>query len=362
MLNGLRVVGHHGALPKVPRVFGGFAFAAGRAAKEPWMGFGDARFVLPRLEIRRNSHGGTLSINLLRSDAGACATLLRQALALRAELASLVPARGAEVVVNHRFGVNESEWCASVEQILAQIQAGSFSKVVAALRDELRFQQPIHLAATLTELRRHAASTVFAFKHAGKTFCGASPERLMRKRGVAIESEALAGTFRRDSNYAAELLRSPKEHREHAPVLAAIVACLAPLCERLEQAPQPQIFELPHLLHLRSPVHGELSRPVHILHLLERLHPTPAVGGVPRAAALDFIAAHEPERGWYAGPVGWFDAHGDGEFMVALRSGVLDHRRAFLFAGAGIVLGSEPHTEFAETQLKMRSLRSALRA
>jgi isochorismate synthase EntC len=121
------------------------------------------------------------------------------------------------------------------------------------------------------------------------------------------------------------------------------------------------VRELRHVVHLQTPIVGELKAPRHVLDLVEALHPTPAVGGVPRQLALDWISQHEPlERGWYAGPLGWFDAAGDGEFWVGLRSGVFHKNHASLYAGAGIVRGSETDSEYAETEVKLTGLIRAL--
>jgi isochorismate synthase EntC len=148
---------------------------------------------------------------------------------------------------------------------------------------------------------------------------------------------------------------------EHAVVVRDIVTALKPFADELEHPRRPELHRLKHVLHLRTPIRGRLEPDRHVLSLVERLHPTPAVGGVPTAAALSFIAAHErDERGWYAGPFGWFDGAGDGEFVVALRSGVLVEQRAHLYVGAGIVHGSSPSDEFAETQWKLAALADAL--
>jgi isochorismate synthase EntC len=121
------------------------------------------------------------------------------------------------------------------------------------------------------------------------------------------------------------------------------------------------VHRLRTVLHLRTPIRGRLREASHVLALVEKLHPTPAVGGVPTEAAIDFITRHEPdERGWYAGPVGWFDAVGDGRFVVALRSGVVAGKRAELYAGAGIVRDSNAPSEFAETRWKLAALLGAL--
>lgn len=143
----------------------------------------------------------------------------------------------------------------------------------------------------------------------------------------------------------------------------AIVRRLEPLCSCLHVAPEPRVRELREVLHLHTPIRGTLTRPRHVLELVEGLHPTPAVGGVPTAEALRWIPEHEPdERGWYAAPVGWFDAAGDGEFAVALRSCVLRGREAYLYAGAGIVRDSDPELEYHEMELKKQALLRALGA
>ena len=141
----------------------------------------------------------------------------------------------------------------------------------------------------------------------------------------------------------------------------AIVRRLEPLCESLRVAERPSVRELKDVLHLHTEIRGELAGDRHVLDLVEMLHPTPAVGGVPTAAAVEWIREHETHaRGWYAAPVGWFDADGDGELMVALRSCVLAGDRAWLWAGAGIVADSDPIAELAETALKEQALLGAL--
>ena len=159
------------------------------------------------------------------------------------------------------------------------------------------------------------------------------------------------------------LLASTKDQGEHAFVVRQVVESLAPLCAKLDHPAEPEIRGLRNVLHLRTAIAGTLSAPHHVLDLAARLHPTPAVGGTPTDAALAWIAAHETDpRGWYAGPVGWFDAAGDGKLAVALRSGILEGTRAHLYAGAGIVRDSDPDAEYAETRLKLAAVLSALEA
>jgi isochorismate synthase EntC len=146
-------------------------------------------------------------------------------------------------------------------------------------------------------------------------------------------------------------------------VVAAIQRVLEPVCEEVRLPNRPSVKRLKHLLHLRTPIQATLRSDTHVLELVERLHPTPAVGGVPTAAALDWISKCEPfDRGWYAGAVGWFDAFGDGDFNVALRSGLMSGRQARLYAGGGIVRGSVASAEYEETMPKLAAMLSSLRA
>lgn len=355
-----------GAQLEPPRVFGGIAFQAGRAAMPPWTGFGDAQFVLPRMLYSLVPSGAVLSVFLPKGDSSADSALT-EALKLR----ELLPALAAEKPGVRTLHAEEcsqfdrSDWSALVELALAHIQSGAARKLVLARRRQLDFAEPLSSAATLQALSSaHAATTRFAFVSGSATFMGATPELLVKKFGLDVATEALAGTFRRvQADFAAELLRSPKEHDEHRPVLQAILDQLRPFTERIDYPSGPELRELPQLLHLRTPIQARLRSPMHVLDLVRALHPTPAVGGAPTQEALNWIDHSEPyERGWYAGPVGWFDRTGDGEFVVALRSGVLQGNRATAYAGAGIVQGSDPLSEYRETELKFAALLSGLRA
>jgi isochorismate synthase EntC len=217
---------------------------------------------------------------------------------------------------------------------------------------------------------------------------GATPERLIRRRGDDVDSEALAGSIARPARAAATappadashpfgampegegwddralamaLLDSAKDRGEHDLVVKAIEQGLGPWCREMSMPDTPAVRTLRHVIHLHTPVHGTLFAPRHVLALAAALHPTPAVGGTPTAAALSWIATHEPAaRGWYAAPVGWFDADGDGELAVAIRSGLIDDASATLYAGAGIVRDSDAAAEWAETEVKLRALSGAL--
>lgn len=347
-----------------PRFFGGFAFQPARARTSPWQGFGDARFILPRLTYLREGRDSWLLVSANADDlsrpAGRRSVLADAERALASLRADSPPAEGAAPALRAREGMTLDAWRELVQSIVSLIEMGSCRKIVAARRLRLEFEEPPDELVVLRELRKASRScTRFFMRFEQATFLGATPELLVRKAGDRLETEALAGSIRH--GHAEALMQSSKDLDEHRLVLSEIVRCLEPVCNRIEHPGTPAIRELRHILHLRTPVAARTDPALHVLSLVALLHPTPAVGGVPRDAALAFIAEHEPvERGWYAAPVGWFDAAGDGEFDVALRSGVLSGGDAYLFAGSGIVRESEPSSEYAETELKLASLSTAL--
>jgi len=360
----VRVAGAPGAPP--PRLIGGFAFALG-ASGDLWRDFPPAAFTLPRWRYARDGARAWLSFaaegsELGRPEARAAAVdeldgVLSRLLRGRAPLPDLDDGGPAAPRDEADGGYQ-----ARVEAIRAEIASGRCEKVVAARALTLALPGPAPVAVVLERLTTCAPScTRYAFREGGSAFIGATPERLLAVSGREVRGEALAGTAR--AGAAAALLESQKDLGEHAPVVRAIVAALDWRCEALEVPARPLARQLGGIVHLATPVRGRLRAPAHLLELAAALHPTPAVGGAPAEPALRWIAAHEPApRGWYAGPVGWFDAAGDGELMVALRSAVLagGGRRATLFAGAGIVADSDPAAEWAETELKLASLRAAL--
>jgi menaquinone-specific isochorismate synthase len=352
--------------PPVPRLFGGFAFQVGRAQSELWRPFGEAWFVLPRIVYVSDSERAWLGVALRASTGDSeLADLAHTALGVLDRLEPRSPtgplADRAAIVARSR-PPSEIDFGDRVGAIRAAIESGRVEKVVAARRTVIELGSPVPRPLEVLErLRSEAgACTRFLFASDGPTFIGATPERLVNKRGACVETEAIAGSIRGEGD-AEELLHSTKDLEEHAIVVRELVRCLEPLALTIETPLHPEIQRLNYVMHLRTPVRATLRESHHVLDLVARLHPTPAVGGVPRTPALEWIRAHEPdERGWYAGPIGWFDRSGDGEFWVALRSGLLEGSLAHLYAGAGIVAASDPSAEYAETRLKLASLLHAL--
>jgi salicylate biosynthesis isochorismate synthase len=364
------------ALPRGagPVLVGGLGFTgAVPAAGDPWAPFGAASLVLPALAFARTAGGTFLTATIAGNEAPRSLARLWDGLVARAR--GLAPAPRALVARPASAPLlitgeqpDRAGWDRLVGLFAGAVGRGRLDKVVLARRVVVR--SPLELDP-LNALRRLEAagpeSTTFAFVRGGVTFLGATPERLARTEGRAFRTVAIAGSAPRgvdaadDARIAAGLLASDKDREEHAVVVAMLRDALRPIVERLDVAHQPGILTLHHVQHLVTPMEGLLRDETGILALAQLLHPTPAVGGEPRGAALDLIAEHEGfERGWYAGPVGWLGADGDGELMVALRCGLVDGQGATLFAGCGIVADSDPAREWDESRIKLRPVASAL--
>ena len=264
--------------------------------------------------------------------------------------------------------MNRPLWLESVATIAAQVREGAYEKAVLASQQFLRGDGPIAIGAALARLRQnYPACHVFTMTTNGHTFLGASPELLVRLSDGQVEALGLAGSLRRgetpeeDDHLGEQLMTSAKDRIEHETVVRAIRERLAPATEELHAPNAPRLRKLRNIQHLSTEITGRVRPGVDVLDLVQRVHPTPAVCGWPTAVAREVIAEHEEfDRGWYAGPVGWVDSTGDGEFAVALRSAVVEGDHAWLFAGNGIMGDSEPELELAEVQWKYRPLIEAL--
>jgi isochorismate synthase len=261
-------------------------------------------------------------------------------------------------------------YAGAVEEATRRIGAGAFRKIVLARTIEVdagRTVEPRLLAARLRAVDPDAYT--FIATTARGTMVGASPELLLSRRGREVRSNPLAGSAPRagdpeeDRHNGRELERSSKNREEHAIVVEAVAEVLGPFCETITWDPEPVLLPTANVWHLSTRFVGTLREPVaDALALVAALHPTPAVGGSPRAVALETIRELEPfDRGRYAGPVGWIDADGDGEWAIALRCAEIVGERATLYAGAGIVADSDPEAEVEETERKFRAFLDALR-
>lgn len=352
-----------------PALFGGFSFDPAGPRDPRWQAFPSSLLKLPRLQVSAVAGACWLTTTIIVDPEGESAAHpvpiadLRHA-ALAASPDAGIPTHGTSAVEDGRA---RDEWHALVRRAVAEIQDGALRKVVLARARECHSRAEFDAFATLRHLRMaYPDCHVFGCWSGDQVFAGASPERLVRLRGSDVQASSLAGSAPRgatpaaDAALAADLLESPKDRAEHALVRDALLAGLATLCDGVWAPDAPSLFTLPHVHHLHTAVRARLRAGRSLLDLVAQLHPTPAVGGSPRDAALRFIREHEQlDRGWYAGPIGWL-GRGGGEFAVALRSALIGRREAWLYAGCGIVAGSDPDAEYAETLLKLRPMEQAL--
>jgi isochorismate synthase len=351
-----------------PVWLGGFAFEAEGGGSSAWSSLSPGSLVLPELSICRNGDRAFLTVNAVvgpGDDVERLSSSLSARLAgLRAEapLPMLDPHPTAPAAIRSARPPREFE--AAVSAATARIGAGEMAKVVLA-REVLVSSAAAHDPAALFGAMREQFPACFCFcvGTPEAAFVGASPELLVRRSGASVSTVALAGSTRRSSDPAVDdhlgeqLLRSDKDRREQRIVAKRIIRALRPHAVWVEAAAEPEIVKIANIQHLATPVIAQLAEPHSAIELAGMLHPTPAVGGEPWPAAATAIADLEGmDRGWYAGPVGWMDATEDGEFCVALRSALLRDREAHLFAGVGVVAGSDPAAELAETEVKLQAL------
>lgn len=376
---------HTIAVGDVTAAFGGphfFTTFAFQHEVEPGEPFPAARAFVPRWQVSRAGGRTTAVANLLVTPDAPLETLVEKVWRAHGKFRSFdygpSVGRGTSIlpVMDRSTGGRVTtiddlgDYPAAVEAALARIAAGEFNKIVLARVRAVQGVQPLHPLEMLNQLRQRFPDC-YAFSIAngrGQSFIGATPERLARVSGGVLETEALAGSAPRggsaseDAMHGTALLRSEKDRREQRLVLESITRRLAPLGVTLEFPPEPQLRRLANVQHLLTPIRASLPEGVRLLDVLARLHPTPAVGGSPRAAAVARIRELEGfPRGLYAGAHGWINARGGGEFFVGLRSALVEGATARLFAGAGIVAGSSPERELAETELKFRAMQEALR-
>jgi salicylate biosynthesis isochorismate synthase len=343
---------------------GGFAFDPEGGTSSPWSSLSPGSMVLPELSICRQGDRTFLTVNAVvqPGQADSAVPLVRIGHIRNSAMPLLDPHLTARPEIRSVHPPGDFEQ--AVAAATRRIEAGEMSKIVLA-REVVVGAGAAHDPAPLFGAMREQFPSCFCFccGTLEAAFIGASPELLVRRSGASVSTVALAGSTRRssdpavDDHLAEQLLRSDKDRREQRIVAERIVRALRPHAVWVEAAPEPEIVKVANIQHLATPVIAQLAEPRSAVELAGLLHPTPAVGGEPWPAVSPAIAElEEMDRGWYAGPVGWMDATEDGEFCVALRSALLRDREAHLYAGVGVVAGSDPAAELAETEVKLNAL------
>jgi isochorismate synthase len=335
----------------------------------PWESFPSRLFIVPQILIRQTN--GSASVLILRPrDDSRKESEQRQRLtaeieAVRGALLKSPPVVPHPASVRTVLQTQRGEWRRMLGEVMPELKRGALRKVVLARSASAFTDEPIRAGAVLAGLLAQEGCSIFALRSGNGVFLGASPERLFALDGDKLTTESLAGTRprgrtdREDRKLADALLESEKERREHDIVREFIASRLNALCAAHE-TDQPAVRQLTTVQHLSTTLRGTLRHGAGPDQVLEALHPTPAVCGDPRDAAGELIRRLEATpRGYYAGAIGWADA-GQAEMAVAIRCGLIKGKRAIVFAGAGIVAGSDPDAEWDETENKMRPYLQAL--
>lgn len=351
-----------------PTIFGGFSFDPLKTRTKLWSKFSHSYFSLPRymLTIKNGQAYLTTNIFCTQNDDESLADKLHQE---RAKLLNqLVEPKFLENTLNKIEEINPNDWKFTVEKLVSDLKNGDLKKVVLARELRLYYKETIQVEQVLHHLlNEQKESFVFALESNGDCFIGASPERLIKKEGNELFSTCLAGSIARgktieeDRELGENLLSDVKNLNEHQFVVDMIKQAMDNYCNELMVPKQPQLMKMKYIQHLYTPVSGVMKDHTSLLQLVNHLHPTPALGGMPKLEALEKIREiEELDRGFYAAPIGWFDSKGNGEFAVAIRSGLIQGNEASLFAGCGIVENSDVEAEFLETRIKFRPMLNAL--
>lgn len=349
-----------------PLLLGGFPFDPHVPGAAGWEGLGSS-LLLPQILLTWRGEQTWLTVNVLvgpQADPGYEADRVSEAIG-RLEAGPGVGLGQPDSRLTEE--TSRADWEARLAGAMKAFSNGEASKIVLARKKMLQAASAFSVEAALEYLSKaYPSCAIFALGRGDACFLGASPESLVKLTDDEVSLTCMGGTtgrgvtLREDNELARRLLASGKDQREHAAVVQQIAECLRGLCKSLTWDTKPRVARLKSVQHLATAFRGRAYDGKDILEMVAALHPTPAVGGVPKAIALDIIRQLEGDRGWYAGPVGWLDARGEGEFWVGIRSALIEGDKAILYAGAGIVEGSVAEEEFQETELKFQPLLRAL--
>lgn len=354
-----------------PILFGGFTFDPQNNIEGEWSAFPQSFFAVATFQLVIRHDKAFVSIHYITEEENS-AVVFEQ---LRVERDRLIHAAQVKEVKTYEKPVMENykepykqEYLQSIQKVTDCIKAGDAEKVVIARSLSLQFEEQVASPQILSHvIHEQPESYLFGLEHEEMLFFGASPERLVKVEEGQAFSSCVAGSIRRgqtadeDKELGQALLNDEKNRGEHHYVVEMITETFKKNCSNVKVPKQPKLLKIRDIQHLYTPVEGVLNDGATILQLVKHLHPTPALGGVPRKEAMEMIRTFEPmNRGLYAAPVGWVDADGNGEFAVAIRSAALLGDRAFLYAGGGIVGDSTPQSEYEETLVKFRPMLRAL--
>lgn len=354
-----------------PMLFGGFSFDPLNKRASEWNAFSSAYFVVPTHQLVQKGKKTYIITNLLTNQPqaqGRFDELIRERDALIAEALMYEQIMGSKPKIMTSQELEVDRYKTAVANTRGHIKAGAADKVVIARSLHLTFEKPVNTVTALAHITEEQPNSYrFGLQRHGQLFFGATPERLIEITNGQAYSACVAGSIRRgdteeeDRLLGETLLNDPKNLGEHQYVVDMITSVFEAYCKDLAIDEQPQLMKIRDIQHLLTPVEARVREESNIFKFVQSLHPTPALGGVPTTESMNIIRQEEQmDRGYYAGPIGWVDTEGDGEFAVAIRSGLLDGAEAYLYAGGGIVADSEVESEYEETWVKFRPVLRAL--
>lgn len=349
-----------GKIKSQPRAFLGYSFDPQQSAHPMWQSYPASQLYIPALLIEWRHDRCVLIFTCLADAVRDVGLVVSNWLSL---VRMVTTAGGANSPSSQALHIlqnepDETTWLDRVARAKRRIGLGHLEKVVLSRRISVQTSLPVSMAGVFAVLQhKYAGCTLLAMNFGGASLIAATPERLYKVRSGIVMVDALAGTVAVDD----VLPRRDMQHYEHAPVVRAIERALKPLCEQLEFVKHPKRMPLDSLQHLWTPIRGRLKYEVNLFQLLDSLHPTPAVGGVPTASACKWITQQENWRGWYTGGFGWIGDNCEGDAVVLLRCALVDGMNAELFAGAGITSVSIPEDELNETRMKFAAMLGALK-
>ena len=355
---------------------GGFSFFDDMESKN-WQDFGSANFIVPEWLYIQHKNKNILTLTIQISSEETYESVYSTVRGKLDEISEKMINPTSSDASHNKISYEVVEkpdayqhWKDSVNKATDLISNKEFEKIVLAREIEVKTDRPVSPTRLLHQLsEQYETSYCFLLQYNNDSaFMGCSPERLASFQANFVLAEGLAGSISRgtssdeDANLAEKLLKSAKNREEHQYVVKAIEDHLKQFTEQIDYPEIPVIKKFVNVQHLYTPITAWMNTKVDPLAILEQLHPTPAVGGAPRDNALPWIKKLENfDRGWYAGPVGWYNPNGRGEFCVGIRSGLIQSNIARFYAGCGIVADSKPHMEWEETNLKLIPMLSAVK-
>ncbi|WP_370221398.1 isochorismate synthase MenF [Cytobacillus sp.] len=352
-----------------PVMFGGFSFDPLKKKTKLWSKYSDSLFHVPTYMYSEMNGQAYLTTNVVCTQHDGD-SLFEKIVAERGMIMASIKDYHPESVntLQEEEDINPEKWMETVDAVVDELKSGSLKKVVLARESRLIYDKPIEIERVLLNLMEmQRESFVFAFESNGDCFIGASPERLIKKYGENVFTTCLAGSIPRgktaedDHILGDALLHDQKNLKEHQYVVDMIKEAMGESCSEVELPEEPQLMKMRDIQHLYTPVIGKTKGDASLLALVDRLHPTPALGGLPKREAVEKIReVEELDRGFYAAPLGWMDFRGNGEYAVAIRSGLIQGNEASLFAGCGVVQDSNAESEYQETKIKFRPMLTAL--